>query len=345
VKADNGRIAKVACVALAVLAAACEGSSPSSVGSESASSAQTAHLVVELDWTPNPDHVGLYYAQDKGYFSDVGVTAEFRAPSNAADPVKLVALNKVDLGVSYEPELFYAQQNDLPVTVVAALVPVPLNSLIVSPDVGVTQLSDMSGKSIGVSGISSDDAFFSTMLKTAGLSEGDVEKVSVGFTLLPSLLALKVDGIIGGYRNVEAIQFAQETGRAPVVFPADQLGVPTYAELVIVANAERLATDAAYADEVSRFLAALVKGTDGAISDPSGATSLMKRVTQYDSTFLDQSVPSTLTLLKPVGGLKTGCLDPGAWTAYGAWLRSNDLIDSPANASVLQTNAYLPHDC
>ena len=45
----------------------------------------------------------------------------------------------------------------------------------------------------------------------------------------------KVDGIIGGYRNVEAIQIAQESGQKPTVFPASALGVPSYAELVLVA--------------------------------------------------------------------------------------------------------------
>ena len=236
------------------MAAACSnnhnntgGPSPSAGGSspsESAATSAPAELTVELDWVPNPDHVGLYYAQDKGYFTDANLTVDFHSPSNAADPIKLVGLDKVDLAISYEPEMFYGQQNELPVVAVATVVPVPLNSMIVSPDATVTQLSDLSGKSVGVTGIPSDDAFYQTMLKTAGLTEGDVTKVNVGFNLVPSVLSNKVDGIIGGYRNVEAIQVEQETGTKPTVFPADELGVPTYAELVVVANSDRLASDA-----------------------------------------------------------------------------------------------------
>ncbi len=172
--------------------------------------------------------MGLYYAQDKGYFDDAALTVEFHPPSNAADPIKLVGLNKVDLAISYEPEMFYGQQNGLPVVAVATVVPVPLNSMIVSPDATatVTQLSDVKGLSVGVTGIPSDDAFYLTMLKTAGLTEGDVTKVNVGFNLVPSLLSNKVDAIIGGYRNVEAIQVEQESGTKPTVFPANELGVP-----------------------------------------------------------------------------------------------------------------------
>lgn len=348
-KQKRAMIAAIAVVTL--VAAACNKSSSvltpggGSTSSPSGSAGAPAKLSVELDWVPNPDHVGIYYAQNKGYFTDANLTVDFHPPSNAADPIKLVGLNKVDLAISYEPEMFYGQQNGLPVTAVATVVPVPLNSMIVAPGVAVTQLSQMAGKSVGVTGIPSDDAFYQTMLKTAGLTAADVTKVNVGFNLVPSVLSNKVDAIIGGYRNVEAIQVEQQTGKKPTVFPADQLGVPTYAELVVVANTDRLASDAAYADAVKRFVASLVKGTDAAIADPAGATAVMKTVTQYDPKFLDQSVPYTLTLLKPAAGTKTGCIDSAAWQSYGDWMKTNGLITSTPDASAISTNQYLPYAC
>ncbi len=339
---------------LAIVAAACSndsnGSGSSSSTSQSSGSASSpavapATLKVELDWVPNPDHVGLYYAQDKGYFDDASLTVNFQAPSNAADPIKLVGLGKVDLAITYEPEMFYGQQNDLPAIAVATVVPVPLNSMIVAPGENVTTLSGISGKSVGVTGIPSDDAFYTTMLKTAGLTAGDVTKVNVGFNLVPSILSNKVDAIIGGYRNVEAIQIEQESGIKPTVFPADQLGVPSYAELVVAANADRLSSDPAYADAVTRFVAALIKGTDGAIADPSGATAVMKQVTQYEPKFLDASVPYTLTLLTPAPGTQTGCIDVANWQSYGDWMKTNQLITSTPDASAIATDQYLPYSC
>jgi len=337
---------------LALVAAACSNNSSSSSTSPSpgaaaggSTSSAPAKLTLELDWVPNPDHVGLYYAQDKGYFSDAGLTIDFHSPSNAADPIKLVGLNKVDVAISYEPEMFYGQQNGLPVVAVATVVPVPLNSMIISPSASVTQLSQISGKSVGVTGIPSDDAFFQTMLKTAGLTASDVTKVNVGFNLVPSLLSNKVDAIIGGYRNVEAIQVEQETGKKPTVFPADQLGVPTYAELVVVANSDRLASDPAYADAVKRFVATVVKGTDAAIADPTGATAVMKTATQYDPKFLDQSVPYTLTLLTPAPGTKTGCIDAAAWQSYGDWMKTEGLITSTPDSAAIATDQYMPYAC
>lgn len=348
IRGRSGAVVLVTVIAL--VAAACTKSSSTSPtgGPTSASgsaSAAPATLNVELDWTPNPDHVGLYYAQDKGLFAQQNLTIAFHPPSNAADPIKLVGLGKVDLAISYEPEMFYGQQNGLPVTAVATVVPVPLNSLILLGSQNVTALSQMSGKSVGVTGIPSDDAFYQTMLKTAGLTASSVTKVNVGFSLVPSLLAKKVDGIIGGYRNVEAIQVEQETGQKPIVFPADQLGVPTYAELVVVANSDKLASDPAYASSVKRFVAALVAGTNAAMADPTGATTVMQNDTQYKPAFLAASVPYTLSLLAPATGTKTGCIDSAAWQSYGDWMKSNGLITVTPDASKISTTAYMPYTC
>lgn len=332
----------------ALVATACSSdsstSSASSSGSTSAS-AEPATLDVELDWVPNPDHVGLYYAQEKGYYDDANLTINFQQPSNAADPIKLVALGKVDLAITYEPEMFYGQQSELPAIAVATVVPVPLNSLILNPDQPITSLSQMNGKSVGLTGIPSDEAFYTTMLKTAGLTTSDVPTVNVGFNLVPSVLSGKVDSIIGGYQNVEAIQIEQESGTKPSVFPADQLGVPSYAELVIAANADRLNDDAAYADAVRRFVAAVIMGTDGAIANPDEATQIMKDVTDYKPTFLDESVPYTLELMTPAEGTKTGCIDVDNWQSYGDWMKSNDLITSDPDASAIATTDFMPYSC
>jgi putative hydroxymethylpyrimidine transport system substrate-binding protein len=345
-RANGAMLIAVASVTALVAAACGNGGSSSSGSSPGASGAPgTTNMTVELDWVPNPDHVGLYYAQEKGYFADNHVSVTFHTPSNAADPIKLVGLNKVDVAISYEPEMFYGQQEGLPVTAVATVVPVPLNSLIAAPDSGITTLAGVSGKTVGVTGIPSDDAFYQTMLKTAGLSEGDVTKVNVGFNLVPSLLSNKVDAIIGGYRNVEAIQVEQESGSKPTVFPADQLGVPSYAELVVVANSDKLSSDSAYATAVKGFVAALVKGTDGAMADQSGATAIMKNETQYEPKFLDASVPYTLSLLKPAAGTKTGCIDSNAWQSYGNWMKENGLIKSTPDASAISTTDYMPYSC
>jgi putative hydroxymethylpyrimidine transport system substrate-binding protein len=223
----HGIIAFGAVTALALLAAGC-GSSPGHGANANTSkgAAAPASMNVELDWVPNPDHAGLYYAQNKGYFTKQNLTVHFQTPSSTADPIKLVGLNKVDLAISYEPEMFYGQQEKLPVVAVAAVIPVPLNGLIVSPKIPITSVCQIKGHSVGLTGIPSDGAIYKTMLAKCHLTAKQVPTVTVNFNLVPSVLAGRVDAIVGGYRNVEDIQISQEMNKKAPDFPADQLGVP-----------------------------------------------------------------------------------------------------------------------
>jgi putative hydroxymethylpyrimidine transport system substrate-binding protein len=343
-----GWTALAAASALAILASACGNTPSRSNGGQaggSSSARAPASLNVELDWVPNPDHVGIYYALNKGYFTKQNLTVNLRVPSGPADPIKLVGLNKVDLAVSYEPEMFYGQQEGLPVVAVAAVVPVPLNGLIVSPKIPVTSPCQISGHKVGVTGIPSDGAFYTTMLQTCHLAASKVPEVSVGFSLAPSVLAGKVDAIIGGYRNVEAIQISQEMSKKATDFPATKLGVPNYDELVLVANRNRLASDRAYASAVKRFTAALVAGTGAAMKNPGETTTIMQTVSQYKPSLLKVSVPYTLQLIAQNSGMKTGCMSLAAWQSFGNWMKAHKLIRDTPKASALMTDKYLPYSC
>jgi putative hydroxymethylpyrimidine transport system substrate-binding protein len=333
------------CLQLLVVVAAVGAVGAAACGAPAGTAGTTspASLNVELDWVPNPDHVGLYYAQDQGYFTRQHLTVNFRVPSSAADPLKLVGLNKADLAISYEPELFYGQQEHLPVVAVAAVVPVPLNGLIVSPKLQITSLCQIRGHSVGFAGVPSDYAFYDTLLHTCHLSRQQVPHTTVGYNLAQSILSGKVDSIIGGYRNVEAIQVSQELKQRATDFPANQLGVPDYDELVLVANSARLRSDPQYANAVRRFLAAFLAGTGAAMRNPAGATGVMRQASQYSQPFLQVSVPYTLKLLAQHPGLRTGCLELAAWQSFGNWLKAHHLLHQTPNAAAIVTDKYLPY--
>lgn len=331
--------------ALALLAAGCGGGGAAGSGSPTPGRTEPARIDLSLDWTPNPDHVGLYYAQQQGEFQRAGLRVTMRAPSDPSAPIKLIGLNKIDLAISYQPDLFLAAEKGLPVRAVAALIPVPLNSLIALAGSGITEPASLRGRKVGITGIPTDDATLATLLRSGGLARGEVRTVNVGFNLVTSLLSHKVDAILGGYRNVEGIQIAQQTGRQPVILPVDRLGVPRYDELVLVANAARLRADAAYADSVRRFVAAMSKGASAARADRSGAIAVMAKSTTYPARFLRASVPATLDLLAPPDGRQVGCLDMAAWRAYGAWMHRTGLLRRPVDAGTAATTSYLPHAC
>ena len=310
-----------------MLAAACGGGD---AADPAASGRTPVDVSLQLDWYPNPDHVGLYTAIDQGFFARNGLTVTTRQPSDVSDPIKLVAANRVDLGISYEPELFFAQQHRAPVVAVSAIVPTALNSVIVPGDAGVRTPADLRGKTIGVDGSDSTSAYLDTMLRSVGLDPArDVHTVNVGFNLLPALLGGKVDAIAGGFQNIEGAQL-EVRGLHPVVFPVDEYGVPTYDELVVVANSDRLKSDAGYRTMVRTFVADLAAGTVYAKSHPDAALAAMRAHASSDyKSVLETSVPETLRLLD------TTSLDPKAWDAFGRWMEAQGLLDTPPDGAAL----------
>src|SRR5579862_3073924 len=292
-------------------------------------------VTLTLDWTPNPDHVGLYDARDTGLFSRAGLDVTIRAPSDPTAPLKLVGVGRSDLAVSYEQELFFAAAKHLPVVAVAAVVPQPLNSFM-SIEPQVKSLRNLRGKTIGVTGVPSDYA----TIKSAGLA-GKAKVVNVGYDLLPALLAHRVDAVLGVYRNVEGVQL-ELRGLHPTIIPVDRAGVPSYDELVLVASKTRL-RDATYRSEVRRFVAAFLAGTVDARAHPSRALAILKQVTASDPKFLARATPATLHLLAGPRGV--GCVSVAAWQRFGDWMQAEGLLQRRVAASSVVTTQFLPRRC
>jgi putative hydroxymethylpyrimidine transport system substrate-binding protein len=298
-------------------------------------------MTVTLDWTPNPDHVGIYDAQQTGLFARAGLDVTVRSPSDPTAPLKLVGVGRSDLAVSYEQELFFAAAKQLPVVAVAAVVPQPLNSFMaIEPT--VHSLSDLRGKTIGITGVPSDYATLDTALHSVGLTRAQLKIVTVGYNLLPALLAHRVDAVLGVYRNVEGIQL-QLRGLHPTIIPVDRAGVPSYDELVLVANKTRLHDDPQYRSAVKRFVGAFLAGTADARRNPSMALAIVKKVTASDPKFLARAVPATLRLLAGSRGI--GCLSADAWQRFSDWMHATGLLKKPIAAALVVTPSFLPSRC
>lgn len=300
-----------------------------------------AHLTLMLDWTPNPDHVGFYYARQAGLFQKAGLAVAIHAPSDPTTPLKLVAAGRSDLAVSYEQEVFIAAQRGLPVVTVAAVVGRPLNS-IMAIDPRIRSLSDLRGRTIGITGVPADYAALDAALHSVGLTRADVNVVTVGYSLLPALLSHKVDAVLGVYRNVEGIELEQR-GFHPTVIPLDRAGVPTYDELVLVANSDRLRRDSVYRRRVGRFVAAFLAGEQEARDHPRRALAILGKVTASGAGFLARATPATLALLPGGGGV--GCTSPREWSRFERWMVRKKLLKTSVPLDDALTTRFLPSRC
>ena len=292
-----------------------------------------------LDFYVNPDHAGIYTALDRGYFADAGLDVQPQVPSDPSAPIKQVAAGRDDHAISYEPEVALARDQGLDVVAVAALVNGPLTSLISLPEAGIRSAADLTGKTVVTAGIPYQAAYLQTILERAGVDPGSVDQVDVGFNLMQPLISGRADAMFGGFLNVEGVDLA-ERGLDPRVVPVDRLGVPTYDELVLVADGERLASDP---EPIREFIAALERGTYAAARDPQAATdALIAAGNGLDPGLTRAEVDKTLPRLLPPGDMPYGWMDRKRWQRFADYLYDAGQLDSTPDASKLLTNDLLP---
>ena len=323
----------IALLALSLVLAACGEKSEDVSG-------ETESLSLTLDFYPNPDHAGIYMAEKLGYFEQAGLDVAIRTPADPAAPIKLLAAGQTDLAISYEPEVLLARDKGLDVVSVAALVNRPLTSMIWLKESGIGGVADLRGKTIATAGIPYQDAYLKTILARADLKPADVKVVNVGFGLLPAIVGGKAEAMLGGFRNVEGVDLRLR-GKDPVVTPVDRLGVPTYDELVLVAQRQRLEEDP---EAIRLFLAALARGTAAAASSPNAATqALLEANPDLDPKLTRAEVAATLPLLDPPRhGRPYGYMAPGRWTEFAGWMRDNALLPGMIPPAAVLSNDYLP---
>jgi putative hydroxymethylpyrimidine transport system substrate-binding protein len=305
------------------------------------STAHTKPFNVMLDFFPNADHAALYAAIAHGNFRAVGLDVRPQIPAEPSDPLKLLAAGKVDMAISYEPELLLARDEGLKLVSIAALVQRPLTSIIALPGQHVTSVADLHGKRVGTAGIAYQAAELHTALLAAGVNPASVKETNVGFNLVPAMLSGKVAATLGGFWNYEAIQL-QLLHKHPTVIPIDQAGVPTYDELVLVVREDEAHTRG---QDLRAFLQALTQGQRIVRTDPAAAAALVVKANPSLEPKLQlASIQKTLPATLPADHSKPfGYQDPTAWASFGTWMFTHQLLKNDPNAGLPPfTNEFLP---
>jgi putative hydroxymethylpyrimidine transport system substrate-binding protein len=291
-----------------------------------------------LDYFPNADHAAIYAAQDQGYFKQAGLDLKIRTPSDPSVPIKQVAAGRVDLAISYEPELLRARDQNLSVISVGALVQKPLTSIISLDNPPIARPSQLAGQTVGTAGIDYQSAYLKTILAHAHVNPSSVKERNVGFNLVPALVNHRVNAILGGYWNYEAVQL-KLAKKHPHVLRLEQVGVPNYDELVFVANADGLDQNG---QNIRRFLGAVSRGVRFLKRDQGAAVdALTKANPDLDPQLQRASVRVTLPTFLPPAGKPFGWQNPAQWSAFATWMHRNGILKG-SSATGAFTNQLLP---
>ena len=292
-----------------------------------------------LDYFPNADHAGIYAAQAEGHFEQAGLDVAIRQPPDPSAPIKQVAAGRVDLAISYEPEVLRARDQGLSVVSLGAIVCEPLTSIISLPDAKIDSPRDLKGKTVGTAGIDYQSAYLQTILDEANVPRDSVKERNVGFSLTPALLTGKVDAVLGAFWNYEGVELKLK-GKRPRIIRMEEAGVPTYNELVLVANADALERDG---DKIRAFIGALSRGVRDLREDPDSAIEgLLEANPDLDPEVQRAVVEVTLPLFLPPRGKPFAWQDPAGWDAFAAWMQDNDLLENPPDARSSYDNGLLP---
>ncbi len=288
-------------------------------------------LTVMLDWLPNPDEAPLFVARHEGFFARHGLDVTLVAPSDASTPPMMAATGRVDVAVSYQPQLYLLAARGVPLMRFATLVDTPLDSIIALRPGPVHQLSDLRGRTLGYSVAGIEEALAGAMLASAGLAPGDAKLISVNFQIVSAVLARQVDATISAYRNKEILEVRAHGADAISFFPEEH-GVPAYDELIYVARPDRV-----HDPRLQRFVTALGESTSWLLDHPEqGWADFVADHPAQNSDLVHQEWRATLCRFAKSPGL----LDRARYRRFGVFLQRRGLIKTvpPVDSIAVQTD-------
>ena len=266
-----------------------------------------------------------------------GLDVTIQMPADTNDPLKLVAANKIDMALSYEPEVVIARDEEYSVTSLAAIVRHPLNTLMVPENGPIKSPKDLAGKTIGYPSIPLDEAIVKTMVKSDGGDPSKIKMVDVGWDLIPAMATKKTDALIGGYINHEKLLLDKE-GHPMTALSPSKYGVPDYYELVLVAGEKAVKQKP---EVYKKFLAAAAKGQKYVQAHPEEGLSILLKHEDKTSP-LDKAVETkSLEILLPLMDAKDqpfGYQDPSSWQNVAKWLYEQKVIKNQIKADAAYKN-------
>lgn len=278
---------------------------------------------VVLDFTANAAHSGIYAARAEGFYADAGVEPRIDQPGESTDAPKLLAAGRTDFAILDIHDLGIARERGLDLVGVAPIVQRPLASVLARRDDGVARPRDLEGRSVGVTGLPSDEAVVDSEVSADGGDPALVDRVTIGFNAVASLAAGKVAAATG-FWNAEGVALRRQ-GVPVRVFKVDEYGAPPYPELVLATSQSTLDDDP---DLVDAVIEATARGYAFTVESPAAA---LDDLIAADPTLDRAEQRAQLTALLP--DLAPAAFDLAVLRAWAAWDLEHGLLERPLDVN------------
>ena len=218
-----------------------------------------------LDWTPNTNHIGLYVAQQEGWFRDAGLDVAF-LPYNSTSPDTLVSSGAAEFGISFQDSFTFSKAAGADITSVLGVLQHWGTQIAVRADrTDISSPKDLDGKVYGGFGGPGEVPKMQAVIRDAG-GKGDFSTVVLGSAAYEALYAGQVD-FTEPFVAWEGIE-AQLRGQPLKTFSYTDYGFPDAYGVLLIGNSPWLA---AHPDQAAKFVQAAQRGYQLAADDPARA--------------------------------------------------------------------------
>lgn len=282
-------------------------------------------ITVVLDWTPNTNHAGLYFAQEHGYFEDAGLKVEIVQPPEGGAEA-LVASGKAEFGISFQDSMAPAlsTKEPLDIVAVAAISQHNLSGIISRGDKEIYSFKDMEQHSYATWGSPIEQTIISYCMAEEG---GDSEKLEmIDSTVTDVFAALDTDMIdtVWVYEYWDVVKADIEGYEYSYMdFKSVDEVFDYYTPVIITSNSFAKENS----DVVKRFLTAVKRGYEGCVKDiEAGADALCKADGTLDRELVVRSLEVMQNYFVDDYG-RWGYIDSERWNGFYSWLYENGLVE------------------
>lgn len=189
---------------------------------------------LQLQWKHQFEFAGFYVAKQKGLYRNVGLDVELKEFDNSIDIADDVSRGESTFGVSY-PSLILEKTRGKDIVLLGAILQSSPHVLVSLKSSGIKSIKDFKGRKIMLSGVGTETASFTAMLKTEGISTSDMIKLPNSFDM-EDLINKKTD-VINTFISNE-INFLDKKGVEYNIWDPKDYGFDFYDVIIFTSNRE-----------------------------------------------------------------------------------------------------------
>lgn len=310
--------------ALAVFAASC--------GDDDEPAALTP-VDFHISWLPGGDNLAFWMGVEQGFFAEEGLDVTIRSSNDPTLSLRLVSTGEVPLAQAYTGDTIIAAAGGDLVTSVFSLTASDPFGLISRSEEGIRTPEDLAGKTVGVTTLPIDRAFFTVMIESVGLTLDDVEVVDPGQGGIQQVILgnLAATSAVESYEP--AVMEAEGITDYDFLYYSDY-GAPDAPFFNIVAYPEWLEDNG---DTVRAFLRAYRKAIEWTDANTDEAAEL------FVQQFPEQDADLTAAIWRKYSAIAgDGSQDSGKWRDLTDFLLEHEMMTGDVDVNAIVTDEYLP---